>query len=359
MTQRHLLAYLDAIEIGGAEESLRSLLSGLGEDYRITVAGMNPDVVAWVSDDLVGAEQMILPQARNKTSVRAGYAHWRAFREVKPDIVQINLRHPYACPWGTLAGLMTADAAVIAVEHLPIPAANQLQIAIKQQLTQRLDAHVAVGDRTARVLEGWVGLPSNSIEVIHNARPSDPLEKPNRSSAHAEVSAVSVGRLHEQKGFDLLIDALARVEGVSLRIVGDGPDRAGLESQAADLDLSDRITFVGWLDDPRPELARADVFVLPSRYEGLPLSIIEAMFAELAIVVTDVGSVRELIPDDETGLVIPPKNVAALADTLTRVVSDADLRRRIGSAARERALEHFSLEVMVSRYRALYDRVMA
>ncbi|MGI9657815.1 MAG: glycosyltransferase, partial [Gaiellaceae bacterium] len=285
----------------------------------------------------------------------AGLRHVRAFRRLRPDVVHLSLRHPYACQWGTLAGLLSPGAAVVAVEQLPIPPANARQARIKQQLAKRLDAHVAVGRDAGRELEEWVGLPRGSIATIYNARPSGTVS--GRSEADQHVSCVAVGRLHEQKGFDLLIDALSDVPDVSLRLVGDGVERASLEAHATARGVYERVEFLGWLDDPTPELERGDIFVLPSRYEGLPLSIIEAMFAELPVVAADVGSVRELVVDGETGLLVPPEDVQAIAAAMTSLAGDRERRRRLGSAARERALARFSLETMLERYRELYEGV--
>ena len=101
------------------------------------------------------------------------------------------------------------------------------------------------------------------------------------------------------------------------------------------------------------------MFVLPSRYEGLPLSIIEAMFAELPVVAADVGSVRELVVDGETGLLVPPDDVDALTSALATVGASAERRRTLGRAGRARALENFSLERMLESYEQTYERLLA
>lgn len=357
MSRPHLLAYLDSDEIGGAEECLASLLEQIQEALRLSIAGIDADVIDWISQRAPSAETVLLPAAPSKTSINGGVAHVRAFRRLKPDIVHISLRHPYSCQWGTLAALLTPGARVVAVEQLPIPPANERQASIKRMLAKRLDAHIAVGSDAARNLEAWVKLPPNSIATIHNARPSDLV--PHSPAPGPGIACVSVGRLHEQKGFDVLIDAMTRIPQLSVRIVGDGPERDALRARASTSGVLDQLEFVGWLNDPEPELARAEIFVLPSRYEGLPLSIIEAMFAELAIVASDVGSVRELVLDGETGLLVPPDDATALADAITKLANDHDLRRRLGSAARARALEHFSLAGMVDTYQRLYERLLA
>ncbi len=357
MSSPHLLAYLDASEIGGAEECLASLLEHLENDFQLSVAGVDRNVVDWLSARAPTADKVVLPAAPSKVSLHAGLEHIKTFRGLDPDIVHLSLRHPYSCQWGTVAALRTPRARVVAVEQLPIPPANARQAIIKRALSARLDAHIAVGRDAARELEGWVGLPRDSVQTIYNGRPSDAA--PRRERERPDIVCLSVGRLDEQKGYDVLIDAVAALPTVTVRIVGDGPMRADLHARARDRAILDRVEFVGWLDDPTPELGAADVFVLPSRYEGLPLSIIEAMFAELAIVATDVGSVGELILDNETGLLVGPDDASAVSEAIDVLAGDAALRRRLGSAARTRALEHFSLEGMVASYKALYERLLA
>ena len=354
---RHVLAYLDSTELGGAERCLRSVIEGLADEYRITVAGNSQAVVSRVAGPASEVGRLVLPEAPTKTSIGAGRAHIQAFRSLRPGVVHLSLRHPYACQWGTVAGLLAPGARVLAVEQLPIPPANAMQARIKRVLARRLDAHVAVGRDTARDLEGWVGLPADSIGTIYNARPSDRV--PRCDQPREAVTCVAVGRLDEQKGFDLLIDALAQAPGVTARIVGDGKERERLAARASERGVEDCVEFAGWLDDVTPELGRADIFVLPSRFEGLPLSIIEAMFAELPVIATDVGSVRELVVNGESGVLVPPNDVTALAAAMRELAGQPERRAALGAAGRERALAHFSLESMLERYRQVYEELLA
>jgi glycosyltransferase involved in cell wall biosynthesis len=128
-------------------------------------------------------------------------------------------------------------------------------------------------------------------------------------------------------------------------LVGDGPAAAELEALAGELGLLERVRFVPWTDDARAELAELDIFVLPSRNEGFPLSIIEAMLAGRPVIATDVGSVREAV-DESTGIVVPPDDVAELRWAIEQLAMDSDRRRRLGAAARQRALERFTSAAM-------------
>jgi glycosyltransferase involved in cell wall biosynthesis len=149
---------------------------------------------------------------------------------------------------------------------------------------------------------------------------------------------VLVARLVEQKGVDLLIDAFARVAGRlpdwRLDLVGDGPLRGRLEAQAARSGVAERVSFLGHQSDPFPFLYAASVFVLPSRFEGMPNAMLEAMGAGLAIIVSDASpGPLELIRDGETGLVFPNGDTEALADAILRLCCDQTLRERLATAS--------------------------
>jgi len=160
------------------------------------------------------------------------------------------------------------------------------------------------------------------------------------------VRLLAVGRLVAQKGIDVLLDALARpgLETVELDVVGDGGWRGALEGQAAALGMAGRVRLHGWLD--RSVLAEiyraADVFVLPSRDEGMPNVVLEAMASGLPVVASAVAGARELVVEGSTGFLVPPEEPGALADALLRLTGDPALRAALGGRGRRRVEEHFS-----------------
>jgi glycosyltransferase involved in cell wall biosynthesis len=157
---------------------------------------------------------------------------------------------------------------------------------------------------------------------------------------------VSVGRFAYPKDFATLLEALALLEtDYRATLVGDGPDLA--EVAAA---VPDQVELLGARGDVSDLLARSDVFVLSSRSEGFPVSILEAMAAGLPVVATDVGGVAEAVVDGETGILVPAADPNALAGALERLIADVELRRRLGAAGRARALRLFD----TPRYRAAH-----
>ncbi|WP_294039637.1 glycosyltransferase family 4 protein [Sphingomonas sp.] len=153
---------------------------------------------------------------------------------------------------------------------------------------------------------------------------------------------VALGRLSAEKGFGILIEALAQLQEAKLRLVGDGPQRAVLTALADRLGVSERVTFVGELppEQVRAELRAADIFCLPSFSEGLPVSIMEAMAAGVPVVATWIAGIPELAQDGVTALTVPPARVDALAEALRRLADDPALGRKLADAARARVEAH-------------------
>jgi glycosyltransferase involved in cell wall biosynthesis len=141
-------------------------------------------------------------------------------------------------------------------------------------------------------------------------------------------------------------------------IVGEGPERARLEAQAAHLGLAEQVHFVGHQQDVRPWLAAFDVCVLSSDWEGMSNAILEAMAAGLPVVATAVGGTPEVVVDGVTGFLVPPRDPQALADAILRLLRDPDLRRRMGEAGRAHVTEHFSVEQMVHKRERLYEELL-
>ena len=161
-----------------------------------------------------------------------------------------------------------------------------------------------------------------------------------------------------------LLEALATLDrpelGWHATLAGDG-EVAATRDRVAALGLSARVTITGWLDEADADalLARSDLLVLPSRREGQPMAILEAMSAGLPVVATGVGAVAELVHDGFNGLLVPPGDAAALAGALARLVADPALRRRLGEAAHETVASRHELDAFCRRLRALYEELSA
>lgn len=170
---------------------------------------------------------------------------------------------------------------------------------------------------------------------------------------------VAVGRLTRQKGFDLLLEAFAQIhrryENWTLRILGEGEEREALELQASRLNIKAAVEFVGVVKDHEAYMRSAQIYVLPSRYEGFPNSLLEAMAMGLAVIATDCPTgPADIVAHNVNGLLVPPGNVGALTEAMDRLMSEADQRRRLA----ERAIEvrtQFSFEKIL----VCWDRLLS
>ena len=182
-----------------------------------------------------------------------------------------------------------------------------------------------------------------------------PLENPQASSR----SILFIGRLDHMKGVDVLLKSIGELNALGLKaactIVGDGPLKEHLQKTAQKLGVARQIVFVGACADPVDYLMKASVFVLPSRSEGMPNVILEAMGCGLPIIATSVGGIPDIIKDGDNGLLIPPDDVPALSRTLATLLTDHDLAGRLGKQARMDAEEHFSIDKVADEYLSLYQ----
>ena len=185
---------------------------------------------------------------------------------------------------------------------------------------------------------GW-GLDPARTTVVANPAPEVPVH-PTRDEARAALGiegfALGVaGRLTEQKALEDTLAALARVPRVALLVLGDGPERAALERRAAQLDVSDRVRFLGagTRDDVIVLFRAVDAALLTSAWENLPHTLLEALAAGTPVIATAVGGIPEVVRDGENGLLVPPRDVAAAASAIDRLVRDEVLRASLAASA--------------------------
>jgi glycosyltransferase involved in cell wall biosynthesis len=355
-TNSTIAFYTDSPPYGGAEASLGTLVSELDAGLDVILAGIDAAVIERLAARRPGGRTRAIPAVRDKWDVSSFVANVREIRALGCGIFQANLHVPSACQYALGAAALTPGLRTLAVEHLPHPLHGRLQRSLKRFTSRRLAAHVAVGERVARDVEELAGLAPGSVRTIHNGVPDVDLRPMPRPFDGPVVG--SLGRLDRQKGYDVLLRALAELPDARLVIVGEGDQRGALERLAAELGIGERVRFEGWHEEPRPYLTMFDVFVLPSRFEGFPLSIVEAMLARLPVVATAVGSVPEAVADQSTGRLIPPENPAALAAALRELLDDPERRARMGARGRQRALV-FTPAAMARAYERLYEEILA
>ncbi len=231
---------------------------------------------------------------------------------------------------------------------------------VERALARRASRIIAITHALARFQIERVGLPEAKVEVIHYGL--DDVPKAWGANASDEIPdgarvLLAVCRLEPQKGVDVVVRALPvireRHPTAHLVVLGEGPQRAELERLARSLDVP--VYLPGRVPDVAAWLRRAHLLVHPARWEGFGLAVLEAMFAALPVVATNVSSIPELVVAGETGLLVPPDDAAALAAAVTQVLDDpADY----GSRGKARARTEFSVARMADRTLAAYETVL-
>ena len=230
--------------------------------------------------------------------------------------------------------------------HLVVSERNDPSLQLLPEVWQRLRPLAyrradVVTANTAGVLSALESMGSwERLALLPNPLPGAPKAGARGDQSRAS-GFISVARLVPQKGLDVLIAALPRLSGSAAEwqvfLVGDGPEREALQQQADDLGVSSRLCCLGFRSNPDQFLAEAAVFVLPSRFEGMPNALLEAMAAGLAVIVTDASpGPLEVVEPGVSGLVVPSDDPAALAEAMQALASDPERCRRMGAAAKAR-----------------------
>jgi glycosyltransferase involved in cell wall biosynthesis len=214
-----------------------------------------------------------------------------------------------------------------------------------------------------------LGIAPEKIITIPNGINPELYAEGNRHKVREELGIETeiptigtIGRIHRQKGMDIFIRAAGaiRVKIPNLRVivVGEGPEEGKLRSLVRELGLSDSVIFTGLRQDIPDLLAGMDLFVLASRWEGMPNVILEAMAAGRAVVASDTGGARELVQQGETGILVPVEDVEALSSAIMNLLVKSSGLHEMGEKARDRVRAHYSLTRMVERTQELYERLM-
>ena len=343
----------------------------LAEQY--VGAGARVTVMVWPTDpgqrmlaaaESVGALAFALPHPRDPSFGPAIFGFLRA-RPV--DAFHLHVGTGRENFDGARAARSAGVGAVVQTQHLPWLLSSPGKRVPFFTGIEQVDRIITVSVGQRETYER-IGVPAERIRTVPNgvrARGAGPGRETarNRLGLHPEQPVVmTVGRLTVMKGQRHLIDCVPGLVGrfpdVRVVLVGDGHLRADLTAQAAALGVSDAVVFAGHRTDARQLLDAADVFVLPSRHEGMPLAAMEAMDAGLPVVGTRVIGTAEVVAEGETGLLVAPGDDAALGEALATLLADPARRTRYGQAGRRRYLSHFTSARMAAGTVGVYEDVL-
>ena len=353
-------------EFGGAEKMLYELCRGLRQSFSIQVLALKR------KGHFAGLiEKLGIPVKSYNLPASLGLGYYfrlvpaflkiRAdLSEMQPDIVQgILFQGNFSAKLaGRLAGVKNIFCSLHTFDE------GTIKVILEKLTGDMAQEYIVVSDALKIFCAQKFSIPLEKIVVVRNgirleqfAPPGKELrEKLGVKSAGPLIGAI--GRLHREKGLDVLIRSFSRVAneipGISLLVIGDGPEKMSLEKLANDLGMSGRIAFTGFLPEAENYLPLFDLFVLPSRIEAMPIALMQAMAAGKPIVATDVGAVSELVKNNESALLVPPENEMVMAEAISRLLRDPGLSQKLGAVAKSRAEKEFSLDKMIEAYNKIY-----
>lgn len=377
MTQ-HILYISDSEALGGAEVYLRALLEhALAEGFRVSLL-LPPREATRRLVEAVQAlgVQVLAAELAHRPGLRPSIVlgGWQLLRRLRPDIVHFNLPTPRASAELVLAAALAGVPRRIATFQLvtAVPhfgAASAWLRSLNRRLQYRTLQHaIAVSEANKRLLLHDFGLAPDRLSCIPNAvdtahfapQQADRSLRAQLGIPDQALVLAFAGRLVISKGLELLLSSMPMLwqafPDTWLILAGAGNMELSLRSQAAALERSEQIHFLGVVEDVRPLLASCDIVVQPSLAEGLPFAVLEAMAMGRALVASDVGGIAEAVLHGQTGFVVPAGMAEPLATALQRLIADAELRKNMGQAGRARAVAYFSQDVMLARTFALYGR---
>jgi len=359
-----VLHLINSLDVGGGERFAVELVRRLDrERYEPRVvclfgAGELRDRLdsARIPVDVLGLGRDLTP---------SGWARvWRALRTVRPAVLHAHL--PEACWQGAPAAWM----ARVPVRICHVQNSHWRWPPKLRRLDRTASAFathvIASSDAVRRFCETEVGVRPDKIRVIHNAIDTGRFQGlPTGDEARGRLGLppgvpilICVASLTEQKGHRYLLTAMARIlralPATELLLVGDGPLREDLSRLAGELSIAEHVRFLGPRSDVPSILAAADVFVLPSLWEGLPLALTEAGAAGLPAVATRVDGNGEVMDEGRTGLIVAPGDPDQLAVAVMTLLENRERAREMGLRARERVGERFDIDAAVMRVEDLY-----
>jgi glycosyltransferase involved in cell wall biosynthesis len=301
---------------------------------------------------------------------RAAVWSWRALpttlRRGRIDVLHTHMFGSNV--WGAVLGRMTGVPVVVAHEHSWSFERNMLRYAFDRDVIARgADVLLAVShEDRARMIE-LEGIPGSKIRVIPNRiMPLPPSRLDLRAELGLREGTPVLGTLtvlRPEKALDILVEAAARLTprfpDLVVLIAGAGPEEARLRSLIRRRGLDSTVRLLGFRRDVADVLAAVDVAIFSSDREGSPLAVMESMAAAKPIVATRVGGIPALVDDGEHALLVPPRDARALAEAAGRLLSDRNLRERLGRNARERQRREFELGSTVRAVEGLYEDLFA
>ncbi len=369
MNKIKILYVHTALPIGGAEELRFILLQGLNKER------FEPFVCCIKEKGLIGEriERLGIPVVElgfsgNFYDLRVFSALFNLIKEKGFQIVQSCMF--IATIFSTFPARVLKVPVILSEEHCIEVWKRMHHKIIDKIVFSLLDKVIAVSEEVKNYMISNEEISPDKVFVLPNTADQKRFEdislardlrKELNISQNGPVIGI-VGRLHTQKGHKYLFESLFEIKkvfsNVKVLVAGEGPLEQELKEYVHQMQLEENVIFLGRYEDILSVFNTIDVLVLPSLYEGQPVVILEAMMCEKPVVATSVGGIPELIENEKTGILVPPKNIEALSSSIIKILNEKEYAKYLAFNAKKRFLEYFTPERYVQRMECLYNKLL-
>jgi glycosyltransferase involved in cell wall biosynthesis len=361
--KNRILFLITSLEQGGAEQVLYDTVTGLDREkwdcVVLAMRGRGPYFKKLRSEgyavESLDVGRKFAPVAFLKLLVRIAF--------FRPDIIHSHLFH--ADIPGRFAGIIAGGSKrpiFISHQHIPEQRSLPARTLLDRSTKALVDQFVCVSQAVADHVEQSLRMDAKKLSILPNGRELREFLEIEPDHVAGEIWRLgTVGRLDDQKDHLLLLESLALLKRKGhlfhCVIAGDGPLKGKLGKRISELDLDAEVDLLGRREDIPTVLSELNLFIMSSKYEGLPIAVIEAMAASLPVLGTDVAGLHELL-ESNCGRLVPYRNVQALAEAIEELMENEILRFEMGRRGRERARLHYSKERMLKDLDDLYKRLL-
>ncbi len=345
-----LLYLITKYNVGGAEKGMVRILSKLDKNkYEITAVALQKGSGRLLPElQEIGVRVEVLGAKGKYDVLRVAFRLYNLIKELKTQVLVCSLFH--ATILGRLIGRLAGIPVIANWEHSE-DFGGILRILLNKVTMSFSDKIICDSRRVGRGLKKRLHPLDKLIKVIPIGGVDLTRYPCRRREVRSTVEVGSIGSLREPKGYTYLIEAAKIVveerDNVRFSVVGDGPELKNLQSLIREFNLSEKVKLLGFRSDIASILSKWDIYVQPSLWEGLCITVVEAMASGLPIVATSVGGIPESVVDGYNGFLVPRKDPEMLANKIVELAQNADLRIQMGRKSRKIAVEKYSLDKMV------------
>jgi glycosyltransferase involved in cell wall biosynthesis len=363
MKKTKILHVITSLGIGGAENLLLSYLKNLNQNkfsFYVCCLRDKPDDLSYKVSEFA---QIINLKMKSKFNPTVVFRLLKVMKNIQPQIIHTHLFQPRI--YTTFAHLLYNRAVLLTHKHSIVnPRKHHIFMLIEMVAILFNKRIIAISDSVKKSLSKYELIPKSKILVLTNSidyRKFNEISKNKTYLIDKSIVIGTVGRIERVKGINYLLLAmkiiLQQYPNARLEIIGDGSQLNELKSLAEKIGISNSVIFFGKLANPIPNYGRMDIFVLPSILEGFGLVLLEAMAAGIPVVATNVHGIKEVVVDGKSGILVPPKNPEAIANAVTRIIEDPQLRKDLVDEGFNRA-RLFDIQEHLLKLDNLYNNLL-